>query len=102
MVIYRKGALHHVPDALSRIWEEEEVSAIGEPSDPWYLRCIKKVDILSELESRRMGPYPESKGGYAYVVVFRDFFSKWTECVLLRKANAKTIRRALEDTVVYR
>ena len=49
-----------------------------------------------------MGPYPKSKGVHAYIVVFRDFFSKWTECVPLRKANAKTIRRALEDTVVYR
>ena len=49
-----------------------------------------------------MGPYPKSKSGHAYIVVFRNLFSKWTECVPLRKANAKTIRRALEDTVVYR
>ena len=49
-----------------------------------------------------MGPYPKSKNRYSYVVVFRDLFSMWTECVSLRKANAKTIRRALEDTVVYR
>ena len=49
-----------------------------------------------------MGPYPKCKGGYAYVVVFRDSLSKWTQCVLLRKANVKTIRRALKDTVVYR
>ena len=49
-----------------------------------------------------MGPYPKSEGGHAYTIVFRDLFSKWAECVPLRKANAKTIRRALEDTVVYR
>ena len=49
-----------------------------------------------------IGRYPKSKGGHAHIVVFRDLFSKWTECVPLRKANAKTISRALEDTVVYR
>ena len=46
-VIHRKGALHHVPDALSRIWEEEEVSAIGETTGPWYLRRIEEVEAQS-------------------------------------------------------
>ena len=49
-----------------------------------------------------MCPYPKSKGDYAYIIVFMDLLSKWTVCVTLRKANAKTIRRVLEDTAVYR
>ena len=44
-IVHRKGAMHRVPDALSRILEEEpsktEVAAFEEVKDPWYLRRIE-------------------------------------------------------------
>lgn len=44
----RKGASHHVPDALSRMYETETkvVSAVTEKDDPWYLRRIKNVQEM--------------------------------------------------------
>lgn len=35
---HRKGVLHHVPDALSRMYEPNTkvVSTIDETDDPWY------------------------------------------------------------------
>ena len=46
-MIHYKGALHNVPNALSRICEEEEVSAIGESTGPCYLRRVKEVEAQS-------------------------------------------------------
>ena len=46
-IIHRKGALNHLPDALSRMYEEGADAAIVESfeevSDPWYLRMINDV-----------------------------------------------------------
>lgn len=37
-IVHRKGALHQVPDALSRIYEDspEAVTAITDTKDAWY------------------------------------------------------------------
>ena len=44
---HRKGAMHRVPDALSRILEEEsseiEIAAFEEVAEPWYLRRVEEV-----------------------------------------------------------
>ena len=44
-IIHRKGALHQVPDALSRLQEEEEVGIAGfeAVSDPWYNKMLEDV-----------------------------------------------------------
>ena len=46
-VIHRKGAMHHVPDALSRMYEREgeEVAGFTETNDPWY--STKLQDVLT-------------------------------------------------------
>lgn len=45
---YRKGALHHVSDARSRMFETdtEAVSTIAEKNKFWYLRRIKNVQEM--------------------------------------------------------
>ena len=45
-IVYRKGALHHVPDALSRACEDEFVVAVEAESikDDWYKRRIHHVE----------------------------------------------------------
>ena len=45
---HRKGALHHVPDALSRMYEPdpEMVNNIGETEDLWYIRRTKLVQEM--------------------------------------------------------
>ena len=220
-VIHRKGALHHVPDALSRIPECEENgilsaihpievsqdtwyssklkevqtfpekypdwkavgdniwclrketsgSLVEEVSDPWKL-CISKESreaVLKEnhdlptaghlgikktydrvkrnyywpgmyryivryvrkcvtcqthkVEQQRaagymgtrvvenpwtlvatdlMGPLPRSKKGYSFILVFQDLFTKWVECIPLRKASGEAIIEAFLSKVVYR
>ena len=44
-VKHRKGALHQFPDALSRMYEQDELEAAAfeEVRDPWYLRMLKEV-----------------------------------------------------------
>lgn len=51
-IIHRKGALHHVPDALSRMYETEagapvvavaEAKVIVPPGDPWYRERYDEV-----------------------------------------------------------
>ena len=44
-IIHRKGALHHVPDALSRITVDEEIpiSSACDASDSWYKRRVAAV-----------------------------------------------------------
>ena len=44
-VKHRKGSLHQFPDALSRMYEQEELEAAAfeEVRDPWYLRMLKEV-----------------------------------------------------------
>ena len=48
-VLHRKGALHHVPDALSRMYEDEEVVKVASFSeevvkrDSWYVNMLKNV-----------------------------------------------------------
>ena len=49
-----------------------------------------------------MGPFPPSRSGYHYILVFRDMFTKWIEVLPLRKANAVSVQKAFEDTIIFR
>ena len=48
LIEHRKGAMHYVPDALSRMFEEEDpnVSAISQAhgsKDQWYVKRFSEV-----------------------------------------------------------
>ena len=49
-----------------------------------------------------MGPLPKSPRGYEYLLVFMNLFFRWIECAPIRKANAQTIRRELNERVFLR
>ena len=49
-----------------------------------------------------MGPLPRSPRGHEYLLVFMDLFSRWIECAPIRKANAQTIRKKLNERVFLR
>lgn len=49
-----------------------------------------------------MGPFPRSRAGYIYVLVFQDLFTEWAEIILIRSANVPTIRKNFEEFVVSR
>ena len=44
-IVHRKGAIHKVPDALSRMFDEDEieVAEVGEITDQWYISKIQDV-----------------------------------------------------------
>ena len=48
---HRKGSLHHVPDALSRMFEDksEGLNAIIETTDTWYEKIIKAIEMHPKL-----------------------------------------------------
>jgi transposase InsO family protein len=58
---------------------------------PWV---IVTSDIL--------GPYPRTKKGHRYIVVFQDYFTKWIECKPLKTATTKTVLEAFQEQVILR
>ncbi|CAB0038053.1 unnamed protein product [Trichogramma brassicae] len=48
VIEHRKGALHHLPDALSRVFTDEDgevrVCSMAEITDEWYLRMLEEVE----------------------------------------------------------
>ena len=48
------------------------------------------------------GPFVKSKLGYEYILVFQDLFTRWVECVPVRKANTRTILKEFKERVVLR
>ena len=52
------------------------------------------VDIL--------GPLPESEGGYSYVLVASDYFTRWLEAYAIPNQEAKTISDKLVNEFFFR
>ena len=49
-----------------------------------------------------MGPFPGSKSGHKYLVVFQELFAMWVEVVPIRTANEPTMKGQFEDLLVSR
>uniref|UniRef100_A0ABD2WF69 RNA-directed DNA polymerase n=1 Tax=Trichogramma kaykai TaxID=54128 RepID=A0ABD2WF69_9HYME len=49
-----------------------------------------------------MGPFPWTTRGNEYIFVFVDEFMRWVEVIPIRKANAQTIRRELNERIFLR
>ena len=69
------------------------IGLIGEQNleGPW---SVVSADII--------GRKPPSKGGYKYILVFEDVFTKYVELRALRKANASNILKALDELIINR
>ena len=52
------------------------------------------VDIL--------GPFPVSKSGNRYVIVFTDYLTKWAECFAMKTVEAETVAKIYVEEVVCR
>lgn len=48
------------------------------------------------------GPFPRSSNGFSYLLVFLDTFSKWTEIIPIRLANAKTVAKNFRQFIIFR
>ena len=48
------------------------------------------------------GTFFRSKAGFEYILVFQDLFTRWVECIPIRKADKKTIRKELKNRIVLR
>ena len=70
------------------------------PADLVKQRIVEKPWTV--VTSDVMSPFPRSKSGHKYVLVFQDLFRKWVEAVPIRTANGPTIKRQFEDLVVSR
>ena len=49
-----------------------------------------------------MGPKPPSRAGNRYITVFEDLFTRYVELKALRKADATSVLKALEELIVNR
>lgn len=62
-------------------------------SPPGYLMERIAMDIL--------GPLPKTERNSRYILLIGDYFTKWVEGVAISDQEAKTIARALLDTVIF-
>ena len=96
---YRKGALNHVPDALSRgIEVDEEVAAFEEITDEWYLRMLRQVEDCPK-------KYPNwcinegilyRKGDYITMDLFTSERDQW-KMVVPAEHQARVLNEAHSD-----
>ena len=49
-----------------------------------------------------MGPLPESKQIYSYVLVMADYFTKWIEVFAIHDQEASTVAQKLVDGIFCR
>ena len=49
-----------------------------------------------------MGPKPRTRRGFEYILVFQDLFTRWVECVPLRRTNAKSVLAELSNRIFLR
>lgn len=74
-----------------------------EQASPAGLMGRRKVEEpWTAIAADIVGPLPRSKGGFQYLLVIQDLFSKWIECRALRSATGPKIREALQDMVLSR
>jgi hypothetical protein len=48
-----------------------------------------------------LGPLPKTERNSRYILLIGDYFTKWVEGVAISDQEAKTIARALLDTVIF-
>lgn len=97
---YRKGALHHVPDPLSRIYEPDgELCAIVLTNDAWYNTRVRDIETTLrkypgwKIDNDRLY-YRKPNHVVAQVVEDRD---KW-KLVVPRDSRLSVIREAHDAT----
>jgi transposase len=66
------------------------------------LRYRKKDGPWVTVTSDILGPYPRTKKGHRYIVVFQDYFTKWVECKPLKAATAKSVLEAFQEQIILR
>ena len=63
---------------------------------------IPVQDAFDRVACDIIGPFPVSKAGNRYVVVFSEYLTKWVECVPVPSIEASMIARLLVDEIFCR
>ena len=66
------------------------------------LLLIPVQDAFDRVACDIIGPFPVSKAGNRYVVVFSEYLTKWVECVPVPSIEASMIARLLVDEIFCR
>jgi transposase len=66
------------------------------------MRFRKQDGPWMTVTSDILGPYPRTRKGHRYIVVFQDYFTKWVECKPLKAATAKSVLDAFQEQVILR
>lgn len=72
----------------------------AKPYGEMYYRHLQSPGQLISVDL--MGPFPKSKKGHMYLLVFQDCFTKWVELHPLRRASTKPIIEAFKSRIIYR
>ena len=71
------------------------------PGVNYNVKIWNPVRCLSVVAADITGPFPPSRQGFRYILVFQDYVTRWIE-VKPRSADGKAIARAFEDLVLFR
>ena len=63
---------------------------------------IPVQDAFDRVACDIIGPFPVSKAGNRYVIVFSEYLTKWVECVPVPSIEASMIARLLVDEILCR
>ena len=97
---YWKGVYH---DVCTFVRECDTCQRFkGLQTGPQGLMGERIVERLWEVVAVDTMEFPPSKSQHRYLLVFQDLFTRWIEVKPLRKADGKSVARALEELILCR
>lgn len=97
---YWKGLYKDVQEWISTC--VDCASKKGTPNRNHELLTIPTTEPLEIVGFDLMGPFPTSKRGNRYILVFTDHFTKWVEIFAISRIDALTIAQIFVEQIVLR
>ena len=64
--------------------------------------CSRIVERPWVVVAADLMEFPPSNGQFKYLLIFQGLFTRWVELKPLRKADGKSVARALEELILFR
>ena len=97
---YWKGVYHNVCTFVRECdsWQRYKGLQTG-PQGLMGERIVERPWAVVAVDTME---FPPGKSQHRYLLVFQDLFTRWIEVKPLRKADGKSVARALEELILFR